>query len=43
MTQITQDPTTGELVYTKQRVSNGTLHPVTQIQRQEIAGTIFRP
>eukprot|EP00579_Thalassiosira_antarctica_P004820 CAMPEP_0201884658 /NCGR_PEP_ID=MMETSP0902-20130614/17480_1 /ASSEMBLY_ACC=CAM_ASM_000551 /TAXON_ID=420261 /ORGANISM="Thalassiosira antarctica, Strain CCMP982" /LENGTH=447 /DNA_ID=CAMNT_0048413655 /DNA_START=53 /DNA_END=1393 /DNA_ORIENTATION=- len=43
MTQITQHPITGELEYTKQRVSNGQLQPVQTIQREEVGKTIFRP
>lgn len=46
MTQITQNPLTGELEYTQAQVSNGQLRPVQPthaIQRQEIAGTVFRP
>ena len=29
--QMTQNPTTGNVEYTKQRVSNGLLHPTRQI------------
>ncbi|KAL9186435.1 hypothetical protein ACHAXT_005673 [Thalassiosira profunda] len=43
MTQITQNPLTGQLEYTKQRVSNGQLRPVQGIQRQQIADGVFRP
>jgi len=45
MTQITQNPITGELEYTKQHVSNGQLQPVVQqtIQRQELSSGVFRP
>lgn len=44
MTQITQNPLTGQLEFAKQRVSNGRLQPVAQtIRRQEIADGVFRP
>ncbi|KAL3795127.1 hypothetical protein HJC23_007355 [Cyclotella cryptica] len=52
LTQITQDPTTGQLNFQKQQITNGTLQSIgmgsatgitTQIQRQQIAETVFRP
>ncbi|KAL7529411.1 hypothetical protein ACHAXR_004356 [Thalassiosira sp. AJA248-18] len=45
MTQVTQHPITGQLEFTKQRVSNGQLQPIVQqkIQRQEISNGVFRP
>jgi immunoglobulin-binding protein 1 len=41
MTQITQNPITGELQMQTQQVMNGQLKPI--MQRQEIANQVFRP
>lgn len=41
MTQITQNPLTGELQMQTQQVMNGQLKPI--MQRQEIANQVFRP
>ncbi|KAL7525639.1 hypothetical protein ACHAWF_001447 [Thalassiosira exigua] len=44
MTQITQNPVTGQLEYTRQHVANGQLRPLPQaVKRQEIASGVFRP
>ena len=48
MTQITQNPVTGELIYTKQHISNGQIQPIPQqaqttIRRQDIAEGVFKP
>ncbi|KAL7519360.1 hypothetical protein ACHAWX_004126 [Stephanocyclus meneghinianus] len=52
LTQITQDPTTGQLNFQKQQINNGTLQSIgmrsatgitIQTQRQQIAETVFRP
>lgn len=51
MTQITQNHVTGELIYTKQHISNGQIQPSSQqqaqttttIRRQDIAEGVFKP
>jgi immunoglobulin-binding protein 1 len=52
LTQITQDPMSGQLQFSKQQISNGTLQNIglpssslsgTQIQRQQIAEGVFNP
>jgi immunoglobulin-binding protein 1 len=52
LTQITQDPITGQLNFNKQQITNGILHSVgpisstsgtQQIKRQQIADSVFRP
>ena len=47
MTQVTQNPITGELEYTPQHISNGKIQPVNipqqTILRQDISNTVFRP
>lgn len=52
LTQITQDPMSGQLQFNKQQISNGKLKNIgvpsssingTQIQRQQIAEGVFKP
>ena len=52
LTQITQDPISGQLQFNKQQISNGTLQSIglptssfngQQIQRQKIAEGVFKP
>ena len=43
MTQVTLNPATNQLEYTKATVSNGRLVPTQTIRREEVGKTVFRP
>ena len=43
MTQVTLNPVTNQLEYSKQTVSNGRLVPTQTIRREEVGRSVFRP